>query len=133
MRLDGQVAIVTGAAQGIGKGIALVLSDAGAKIVIGDIQDSSSTVKEIEGNGGRAVSMIMDTSNSDDARALVDLALKEFGQLDILVNDAAIDAPDGNAWDLSDGDLLVNSHRARDDCNGRRPGKRRLPDDRVPC
>ena len=102
MRLDGQVAIVTGAAQGIGKGIALVLSEAGAKIVIGDIQDSSSTVKEIEGNGGRAVSMIMDTSNSDDARALVELALKEFGQLDILVNDAAIDAPDGNAWDLSD-------------------------------
>ena len=64
MRLDGQVAIVTGAAQGIGKGIALVLSGAGAKIVIGDIQDSSSTVKEIEGNGGRAVSMIMGVRDS---------------------------------------------------------------------
>ena len=44
LRLDGQVAIVTGAAQGIGKGIALVLAEAGARIVIGDIQDASSSI-----------------------------------------------------------------------------------------
>ncbi len=101
-RLDGQVAIVTGAAQGIGRGIALVLAEAGASIVIGDIQDSSATVKEICSGGGQAASMIMDTSSSENDRALVDLALKEYGRLDILVNNAGIDAPSGNAWDLPD-------------------------------
>ena len=100
-RLDGQVAIVTGAAQGIGKGIALVLAEAGANIVIGDIQDAGGTVKEVRSNGAQAVSMIMDTSRPDDARALVDLALKECGRLDVLVNNAGIDAPSGNAWDLT--------------------------------
>ena len=100
-RLDGEVAIVTGAAQGIGRGIALVLAEAGAKIVIGDIQDSSSTVEELRANGADAVSIVMDTSSPEQARGLVDLALREYGRLDILVNDAAIDAPPGNAWDLS--------------------------------
>ena len=101
-RLDGQVAIVTGACQGIGRGIAGVLAEAGAKIVIGDIQDASSTVNEIRDDGGEAVTMIMDTSSPDDARALVELALSEHGRLDILVNNAAIDDPQGNAWDLTD-------------------------------
>ena len=101
-RLDNQVAIVTGAARGIGRGIALVLAEAGASIVIGDLLDSSETVRMVEGLGGKAVSMQMDTSNPDDAQALVDLALETYGRLDILVNDAGIDAPDGNAWDLPD-------------------------------
>ncbi len=101
-RLDEQVAIVTGAAQGIGRGIALVLAEAGAKIVIGDLQDASGTVDEIRAEGGQSVSMVMDTSRPDDDRALVDLAVSEFGRLDILVNNAAIDAPVGNAWDLTD-------------------------------
>ena len=99
-RVDGQVAVVTGAAQGIGQGIALVLAEAGAKIVIGDIQDAAGTVQEILAAGGAAVSMLMDTSIPADGEALVNLALAEYGRLDILVNNAAIDAPDGNAWDL---------------------------------
>ena len=101
-RLDGEAAIVTGAAQGIGRGIALVLAQAGASIIIGDLQDSSSTVKEIERHGGRAVSIVMDTSKSHDAQGLVDLAMKEFGRLNVLVNNAGIDAPQGHAWDLPD-------------------------------
>ena len=84
-RLDGQVAIVTGAAQGIGQGIALALSEAGAKVVIGDIQDAGATVEKIESSGGRVAAMVMDTSVSTDAEALVDLALTEFGRLDALV------------------------------------------------
>jgi len=101
-RLDEQVAIVTGAAQGIVRGIALVLAEAGAKIVIGDLQDASGTVDEIRAAGGQSVSMVMDTSKPDDDRALVDLATSEYGRLDILVNNAAIDAPSGNAWDLTE-------------------------------
>lgn len=101
-KLDKQVAIVTGAAQGIGRGIALVLAAAGARIVIGDIQDASSTVQEIRDAGGQAMGTIADISKSRDDEALVDLALTKYGRLDILVNNAAIDAPDGNAWDLPD-------------------------------
>ena len=101
-RLDGQVAIVTGAAQGIGRGIALTLAEAGVRIVIGDIQDASSTVDKIQGGGGQAVAMVMDTSSLDDAHSLVGMALREYGRLDILVNNAGIDAPKGHAWDLPD-------------------------------
>ena len=101
-RLDDRVAIVTGAAQGIGKGIALVLAGAGAKIVIGDIQDASGTVDEIRSGGGTADSMIMDTSSAEQARALVEMALESHDRLDVLVNNAAIDAPPGNVWDLPD-------------------------------
>ena len=102
LSLDGQVAIVTGAAQGIGKGIALVLAEAGARIVIGDMQDAGSTAEEIRIGGGEAATMVMDTSNPREANALVDLALTEYGRLDILVNNAGIDAPRGYAWDLPD-------------------------------
>jgi 3-oxoacyl-[acyl-carrier protein] reductase len=102
LRLDGQVAIVTGAAQGIGKGIALVLAEAGASIVIGDIQDASSTAEEIRHGGGQAATMVMDTSSPQEANSLVDLALNEYGRLDVLVNNAGIDDPDGYAWDLPD-------------------------------
>ena len=101
-RLDGQTAIVTGAAQGIGRGIALVLSEAGANVVIGDIQDASSAVAQIEAMGGNAVAMVMDTSRPDDAEALVQLALHQYGRLDILVNNAGIDAPRGTIWGLTD-------------------------------
>ena len=97
-----QVAIVTGAAQGIGRGIALVLAEAGADVVIGDRQDATQTVREIETAGGSAASMVMDVSRSDEADGLVEFALRRGGRLDILVNNAGIDAPPGNAWDLPD-------------------------------
>ncbi len=102
VNLEGQVAIVTGAAQGIGRGIALVLAEAGASIIIGDIQEATSTVEEIRQAGGQATAMIMDTSSPQQANSIVDLAMQEYGRLDILVNNAGIDDPDGYAWDLSD-------------------------------
>ena len=100
--ITGEVAIVTGAAQGIGRGIAHVLAEAGVKIVIGDIQPADRTVSEIRAMGGEAVSMVMDTSQPREAEALVARAVEEYGRLDILVNNAGVDAPRGNAWDLPD-------------------------------
>ena len=79
LSLNGQVAIVTGAAQGIGRGIALVLAEAGARVVIGDIQDAGSTAEEIRNGGGEAATMVMDTSIPEEANALVNLALSEYG------------------------------------------------------
>jgi 3-oxoacyl-[acyl-carrier protein] reductase len=101
-RLADQVAVVTGAAQGIGRGIALVLAEAGARIVIGDIQDASGTVEKVRAAGGQATSTFADVSKPRDNEALINRALAEYGRLDILVNNAAIDAPDGNVWDLPD-------------------------------
>jgi NAD(P)-dependent dehydrogenase (short-subunit alcohol dehydrogenase family) len=100
--LRGQIAIVTGAAQGIGRGIALVLAEAGASVVIGDLKDATQTVREIATEGGSAASMLMDVSRPDEADGLVEFALRRYGRLDVLVNNAGIDAPPGNAWDLSD-------------------------------
>jgi 3-oxoacyl-[acyl-carrier protein] reductase len=100
--LKGQVAIVTGAAQGIGRGIALVLAEAGAAVVIGDLQKADGTIAAIEAQGGQATAMVMDVSRPREAEALIDLALERWQRLDILVNNAGIDAPSGNAWDLPD-------------------------------
>ena len=100
--LQDQVAVVTGAHRGIGMGIALRLAEAGARIVIGDIEDASPAVNQIQAQSGESVSMIMDVSAPEDAQALADLALETYGQLDILVNNAAIvpatESP--AAWDM---------------------------------
>lgn len=102
MRLDGRVAIVTGGAQGIGRGIAGVLARAGAAVLIGDLQPADEVVAEIEGQGGQAASLTIDVALPRDAGALVARAHEVFGRLDILVNNAAIDAPPGVAWELPD-------------------------------
>jgi NAD(P)-dependent dehydrogenase (short-subunit alcohol dehydrogenase family) len=111
-RLDGQVAIVTGAAQGIGRGIALVLADAGATVVVGDVQDAGETVDAVRARGGRALAVPTDVADPGQATALVRQASSEFGRVDVLVNNAALDAPPGIAWELADEDwrrtLAVN-------------------------
>jgi 3-oxoacyl-[acyl-carrier protein] reductase len=101
-RLDGQVAIVTGGAQGIGRGIAAVLARAGAAVMIGDLRPADDAVAEIEAEGGRAAGVVMDVASPADAAALVDRARDELGRVDVLVNNAALDAPPGLAWELSD-------------------------------
>ena len=101
-RLDGRVAIVTGAAGGIGRGIARVLAAAGARIVVGDLLDARDTVEEIRAAGGEATSVQVDVAVAEQAGELVAFARRAFGAVDVLVNNAAIDTPEGDPWDLPD-------------------------------
>jgi len=90
--LEGQVAVVTGSARGIGRAIALKLAGAGADIVISDVleDEAGKAAGEIRNLGVRAVSCVADVSKSDEADALMKTAVEEMGRLDILVNNAGI-------------------------------------------
>jgi 3-oxoacyl-[acyl-carrier protein] reductase len=91
MRLVQEVAIITGAARGIGKAIAIALSRAGAAVVLSDVMEEvHKTAVEIEQAGGKAVAITGNVTKFVDCEAMVDLAIKTFGKLDILVNNAGI-------------------------------------------
>ncbi len=90
-RLDGRVAIVTGAAQGIGATYAVALADEGADVVVSDILDTAPVVARINDAGkGRAAGMKVDVSQRGDVAGMVTEAISKFGRVDILVNNAAI-------------------------------------------
>jgi NAD(P)-dependent dehydrogenase (short-subunit alcohol dehydrogenase family) len=104
--LDGQIALVTGAARGLGRAIALALANAGADVALGlrDVNADSGLVSEIEALGRRALPLQMDIAHLDQIRAAVDSAVSHFGRLDILVNNAGI-APDNRAEDVTEADF----------------------------
>ena len=86
-----KVAIVTGAGQGIGRAIALLLAKNGAKVVVADITDKRfGIVKEIEAMGSQGLAVKCDVSNRAEVEAAVEKALAKFGRVDILVNNAGI-------------------------------------------
>jgi len=90
--LHGQVALVTGAARGIGHACALALAHAGANIALGlrDVQTGGDLVNEIESLGRQALRLQMDITRLDQIQLAVDSAAKHFGRLDILVNNAGL-------------------------------------------
>jgi NAD(P)-dependent dehydrogenase (short-subunit alcohol dehydrogenase family) len=92
MELEGRVAIVTGASRGIGRATAELFAEEGAAVVIGgrDRDALREVAAGIEDGGGRAVAVAADVARADDAAALVSTALDQFGQLDLLVNNAAV-------------------------------------------
>ena len=90
--LDGRTAIVTGAAQGIGKGIALTLADAGADVVITDIkQEIEQTAAEIQKLGRKSLAIPTDVRQTDQVESMVEKTIAEFGKVDILVANAGVD------------------------------------------
>lgn len=89
-RLEGKVAVITGAAQGIGAVMAKHMAEHGARIVVSDVIDTAATVAAIKENGGEAVGLKVDVTNNDDLAKMVETAKSEFGGLDILVNNASI-------------------------------------------
>ncbi len=92
MFLEGNVTIVTGAAWGIGKGIAKVFAQKGASVVAADVDErgGSETVDEIQAAGGKATFVRCDVSNAADCERLVRTAVEKYGRLNTLVNNAAI-------------------------------------------
>ena len=89
-KLDGRVAIVTGAAQGIGAAFAKALASEGSGLVIADLDTGAPVVEEIQSAGGVAVDVPTDVSTKDGCENMVSKAIESFGRLDILVNNAAI-------------------------------------------
>ncbi|GLC87433.1 3-oxoacyl-[acyl-carrier-protein] reductase [Lysinibacillus piscis] len=92
-KLEGKVAVVTGASRGIGRAIALKLADDGAKVVVnysGSQAKAEEVVAVIQANGGEAIAVQASVANVDEVTALMDTAVKTFGSLDILVNNAGI-------------------------------------------
>ena len=102
--LEGQVAIVTGAAQGIGKCIAEFLADDGASVVLADIQHekAAEVAESIRARGLGADATDVDVREPTSAEEMADFALRRFGKVDLLVNDAGLDAPPGPAWEISE-------------------------------
>jgi NAD(P)-dependent dehydrogenase (short-subunit alcohol dehydrogenase family) len=90
MRLAGRVAIVTGGARHIGAAYCRKLTEEGAAVVIADILDGETVAEEIRSKDGKALALKVDVSKEEDTNRIAAEAVKAFGRIDILVNNAAI-------------------------------------------
>ena len=92
MRLDDKVAIITGAASGIGKEIAVLFAREGAKVAIADLSQKAAdaTAREIDPSGKRAIGVAMDVANEEQVDVGTAKVIKTFGALDVLVSNAGI-------------------------------------------
>ena len=92
-KIDGKVAIITGAASGIGKATAILFAQEGAKVVVADVLDKlgEETVKTINESGGKAVFVHADVSKAEDVKNMVKKAVDTYGRLDIIFNNAGIE------------------------------------------
>lgn len=89
-RLQSKTAIVTGAAQGIGRTYALALAEAGARVCVSDIVMPADTVAEITSHGGEAIGVVADVSDQKSLDGMIERATTAFGKLNILVNNAGM-------------------------------------------
>jgi len=92
MKLQGKVAVVTGAASGMGKAIALLFAKEGAKVIVSDLnlEGATQTVDEIVAQGGQATAIKTNVAKEEDIQNLIDSAVETYGTLDILINNAGI-------------------------------------------
>jgi NAD(P)-dependent dehydrogenase (short-subunit alcohol dehydrogenase family) len=112
-RLAGKVALVTGGARGIGRHYSQALAAEGARVMIADIEDGGAVAKQLaQAHGADAVaSAIFDVSNDKQVERLVKQTLERFGQIDVLVNNAALYAKlkprNFDAWDIATWDNVM--------------------------
>jgi NAD(P)-dependent dehydrogenase (short-subunit alcohol dehydrogenase family) len=135
IRLDGRVAVVTGAARGLGAQIVSRLAEAGADVLAGDldVEGVEATAAQITGRwGGRVVGVALDVADPPSIEAAADRAVAEFGRLDVWVNNAGISTATGSALDVTpefiDRMFAVN---ARGTYLGAREAAKRMPDGGV--
>jgi 3-oxoacyl-[acyl-carrier protein] reductase len=104
--LSGKIAAVTGAAVGIGRGIAERFTAAGAAVAVADLNLSAAekTASEINAAGGKAIAIETDVSNREAVEAMVAETKRQLGPIDILVNNAGIVGKTGPLWELNDED-----------------------------
>ncbi len=104
LKLDGRVAVVTGAGQGIGAACARALGEAGAVVVVADMaaDRSENTTADLRGVGIKAYAKTLDVTKSKDVDAAADAIVKDHGRVDILVNNAGVAKSDVRAEDTSD-------------------------------
>ncbi len=88
--MNGKVAVVTGAAQGIGRTYAEALAANGARVVVTDIEDTSDAVAAIEAEGGEAIGMTTDVTSDDSLQEMVSETESAFGPIEVLINNAAV-------------------------------------------
>jgi 3-oxoacyl-[acyl-carrier protein] reductase len=103
-KLSGKSAIVTGSSYGIGRGVAMLLAEEGANVVVNyskSEERAQSAVSEITRLGSQALAVKADVSQSDEVRKLVNACIERFGRLDILVNNAGI-LPFGSIEEITD-------------------------------
>lgn len=106
--LDGKVAVVTGAARGLGREYAVRLAAAGASVALADRADCSEAIAQIEAAEGKAIGCQVDVAEAASTAAMADAAVSAFGRIDVLVNNAALyanlksgpfDTLDESDWD----------------------------------
>lgn len=95
INLNGNSAIVTGGAKGIGKGICYRLAEAGAAVLIADIDETAAqaTAQELSDKGWKAAAFTVDVSDENQVKAMIAACVQQFGNLDIMVNNAGIYPP----------------------------------------
>ncbi|HAZ31972.1 MAG TPA: 3-oxoacyl-ACP reductase [Dehalococcoidia bacterium] len=91
-KLDGRIAVITGAGRGIGKADALLFAREGAMVVVSDIDEAPvmEVVEEIQAAGGQAAGCVGNVTEPEDCQRMMDMAVDRFGKLDILVNNAGL-------------------------------------------
>jgi NAD(P)-dependent dehydrogenase (short-subunit alcohol dehydrogenase family) len=113
MNLEGKVAVVTGSGRGIGRAYAEALADAGAAVVINDVDGdvAQGTVDDITKAGGRAVAEVVAVGSSEAADRLVNRAVEAFGRLDVMCTNAGI-LRDKTLWKMTDDDFdaVIETH-----------------------
>jgi len=103
-RLKGKSAIVTGSATGIGKATATLFAQEGARVVVSDVDETGGqqVAAAIQAEGGEAIFARADVSQAEDVERLVETAVRTFGRLEVLVNNAAVYRGDGNILSVPD-------------------------------
>lgn len=112
--LEGQAAIVTGGARGLGRGIALALAQEGASVLIADllVDKGKETAAEVAALGVESVFLPVDVTKRDQVEGMVAETVKRFGRLDILVNNAGNTTHPAWCWEMTDQDWhsVINTH-----------------------